>query len=73
MHDIGIHYYDTYEDFTFVTTIADKKKHYIKRQIKAVERATELYGTVTYPSVAEYRWAINSNQIKEFPVVVQYI
>ena len=73
MHESGIHYYDPAEDFTFVTTVADKKKHYSKQQIKAADRVAKLYGTVTYPSVSDYRWYIQSNQIKEFPVTVQDI
>ena len=42
MHESGIHYYDPSEDFNFVTTVADNRKHYSKRQIKASERVTEL-------------------------------
>ena len=53
MHEIDLHYYDPDEYFTLVTTVSDNKKHYIKRQIKSAERAAELYGTVTYPSVAD--------------------
>ena len=33
----------------------------------------ELYGTVTYPYIADYRWAIQSNQIKDCPMKVQEI
>ena len=64
MYDSGPHYYEPDEQFAFVATVEENKKHYIKRHIKAAERAAELYGTVTYPSVADYRWAIQSNQIK---------
>ena len=53
MHESCIHYYDPAEYFTFVTTVADNKKHYSKRQIKAVERAAEIYGNITYPSVVD--------------------
>ena len=53
-HESGIHYYDPSEDFTFITTVADSKKHYSKQQLKAAERAAELYRTLTYPSVADY-------------------
>ena len=53
MHESGIHYYDPDEYFTFVNTVADKKKHYSKRHIKTAERAAEIYGTVTYPYVVD--------------------
>ena len=61
INEIGIHYYDSAEDFTFVTTVTDNKKHYRNRQIKAAERAEEIYGTVTYTYVADYIWEIQSN------------
>ena len=53
MHESGIHYYEPDEYFTFVNTVADKKKHYSKRHIKTAERAAEIYGTVTYPYVVD--------------------
>ena len=52
MHERSLQYYDQAEDFSFVTTVADNKKHYSKQHIKSAERAEELYGTFTYPSVA---------------------
>ena len=64
MHDSGLHYYNPAEYFTLVTTFAENEKNYSKQQIKSAEMAAELYGTVTYPSVPDYRWAIQSNQIK---------
>ena len=53
MHDSGLHFYDSAKDFTFVTIISDNRKHYSKQNIKAAERTTYLYRTVTYPSVAD--------------------
>ena len=35
---IFLHYYDSAEYFTLVTTVADKKKHYSKQYIKTEER-----------------------------------
>ena len=73
IHDSGIHYYGRAEYFTLLATVADNKKRYINQQIKAEERALELYRAVTYTSVADYRWAIHINQIKDFPATLQYI
>ena len=73
MHDSGLHYYDPDEYLTFVTTVADNRKNYIKQKIKVEERAEEIYGNVTYPSVSDYRWYIHSNKIKECPVTAQDI
>ena len=58
IHESGLHYYDPAEYFTFVTTVTENNKYYIKRYIKVAERVAELYGTVTYPSVLDYIWAI---------------
>ena len=58
MYESGLHYYDPAEYFTFVTTVTENNKYYIKRYIKVAERVAELYGTVTYPSVLDYIWAI---------------
>ena len=71
MHKSGLHYYDPAEDFTFVTTVTDNKKHYIKLHIKAEDMSEELYEIVTYTYVADHRWVIKSNQIKDSHVTVQ--
>ena len=73
MHEFGIHYYESAEYFTFVTTVAGNKNHYRKRQIEAAERAAELYVAVIYTFVADCRWVIQSSQIKECPLTVQDI
>ena len=73
MHESDLHYFGPAEYFTFVIKVAENKKHYIKQHIKASVRAAYTYGTVTYTYVSDYIWAIQSNQIKEFPVTVQDI
>ena len=73
MHESGLHYYNPDEYFTFINTLADNKRYYSKRQIKAAERASDIYGTFTYTSVADYIWDIQSNQINDCPVIVQEI
>ena len=73
MHKSGLHYYEPAEDFTFVTTVVDNKKHYRKRHIKEAERSAYIYGNVTYPAVVDCRLYTQSNQIKEWLVTVKYI
>ena len=73
MNESGLHYYDPAEYSTFVTTVAYNKKHHSKLHMKETERTEYPYGTFTYPSVADYIWATQSNHIKEFPVTVQDI
>jgi hypothetical protein len=61
------------EDVAFVNTVSSNKEGFSKRQIKAAEVARTLYATLSYPSAKDYRWAIQSNQIKDCPVTVQDI
>ena len=74
MHANGLHCYDPREDitqFAFTETVAGNKKGFTKQQIKGAETAKSLYTTLSYPSVKDYKWAIHSNQIKNFPVTVE--
>jgi hypothetical protein len=72
MHSCGLHYYEpTDKDFTFINTVDDNKKAFSKRQLKGAELARTLYATLGYPSVKDFKWVIQSNQIKDCPVTVQ--
>ena len=67
MHANGLHCYDPREDitqFAFMETVAGNKKGFTKRQIKGAETAKNLYTTLLYPYVKDYKWVIHSNQIK---------
>ena len=64
MYESGLHYYDTYEYFTFVTTVVYNKKLYSRLRIKSSDRTSDIYGNVTYTSVAYYIWSIQKHQIK---------
>ncbi len=72
MHESGLHYYDPRnEDFTFVTTVSGNKIGFTKRQIKGAELARSLYAKLSYPSWKDFKWVIQSNQIKDCPVTVE--
>ena len=74
MHANGLHCYDPREyitQFAFMETVAGNKKGFTKRQIKDAENAKNLYTTLSYPSVKDYKWVIHSNQIKNCPVTVE--
>jgi hypothetical protein len=75
MHKRGIHYYDPRKEhhLTFVNTVSENKTGFTKRQIKCAEIAQNLYKTLSYPSMKEFKWVIWSNQIKDFPMTIQYI
>jgi hypothetical protein len=73
MHYSGLHYYDPKDNLVFIQTVSDNKKNYTKRQVSGAERARALYATLGYPSMKDFRWAVQSNQIMDCPVTVQDI
>jgi hypothetical protein len=75
MHKCGIHYYDPRNEkhLTFVNTVSKNKEGFTKRQIKSAELARTLYKTLSYPSMKNFNWVIQSNQIKDCTVTVQDI
>jgi hypothetical protein len=75
MHKRGLHYYDPRKEhhMTFVNTVSENKTGFTKRQIKCAEIARNLYTTLRYPSMTDFKWAIRSNQIKYCPVTIKYI
>jgi hypothetical protein len=72
MHKSGLHYYDPSKEhhMTFVNTVLENKTGFTKRQIKRAEIARNLYKTLSYPSMKDFKWAILSNQIKDCPVKI---
>jgi hypothetical protein len=75
MHKSGLHYYDPRKEhhLTFVNTVSENKTGFTKRQIKCAEIARNLYKTLSYPSMKDFKWVIQSNQIKDCPVMIQDI
>jgi hypothetical protein len=58
---------------TFVNTVSENKTGFTKRQIKCAEITRNLYKTLSYPSMKDFKWVIWSNKIKDCPVTIQYI
>jgi hypothetical protein len=75
MHKSGLHYYDPRKEqhMTFVNTVSENKTGFTKRQIKCAEIARNLYKTLSYPSMKDFKSVIRSNQIKDCPVRIQDI
>jgi hypothetical protein len=75
MHKCGLHYYDPRNEkhLAFVNTVSEKEEGFTKRQIKGAELAQTLYKTLSYPTMKDFKWVIQSNQIKDCPVTVQDI
>jgi hypothetical protein len=75
MHKSGLHYYDPRKEqhLTFVNTVSENKTGFTKRQIKCAEIARNLYKTLSYPSMKDFKWVIRSKQIKYCPMAIQDI
>jgi hypothetical protein len=74
IHKRGLHYFDQRDsEFTFVNTVSENKAGPTKRQIKDAEVARSLYSNLNYPSWKDFRWIIQSNQIKDCPVTVEHV
>jgi hypothetical protein len=75
MHKSGLRYYDPRKEhhLTFVNTVSENKTGFTKRQIKCADIARNLYKTLSYLSMKDFKWAIRSNQIKYCPVMIQDI
>jgi hypothetical protein len=58
---------------TFVNTVSENKAGFTKRQIKCAEIARNLYKTLSYPSMKDFKWVTRINQIKDCPVTIQDI
>jgi hypothetical protein len=57
----------------FFNTVSENKEGFTKRHIKGAELARTLYKTLSYPSMKDFKWVIQINQMKDCPVTVQYI
>jgi hypothetical protein len=72
MHESGLHYFvPDNKDFIFVNTVSGNKEGFSQRQIKGAELEKTLYAKLGYPSIKDFKWVIQSNQISDCPVTVQ--
>jgi hypothetical protein len=73
MHSSGLHYHDPSDaDLNFnINTVSENMSQYTKRQVQGAQRARTLYTTLGYPSIKDFKWVIQSNQIKDCPVTVE--
>lgn len=44
---------------------------FYKRQVEAAEKAQGLYAGLVYPSMMDYKWILESNQVENCPVSVE--
>jgi hypothetical protein len=73
-HSSGLHYNDPSEgkNFQFITTVSGNKAHFTERQIKRAEKARFLYTSLVCPSVKDFRWVVQSNDlIKDCTISVE--
>ncbi len=71
-HNSGLHFYGPKQEaFSFVVTVAVNMKHFSKRQIVGAEKARSLTAGVAFPSEPDYKWILQSNQVRECPVTAE--
>jgi hypothetical protein len=62
MNKSGLHYYDPRKEqhLNFVNTVSENKTGFTNRQIKCAEIARNMYKTLSYPSMKDFKWVIRS-------------
>jgi hypothetical protein len=57
MYESELHFYDTRKEnhLTFVNTVSENKTRFTKRQIKCAELARNMYKTLSYPSMKDFK------------------
>jgi hypothetical protein len=75
MHKSGLQYHDPRKEahLTFINTVCENKEGFTQRHIKGADLARNLYKTLSYLSMKDFKWVIQSNQINDCPVTFQYI
>jgi hypothetical protein len=75
IHESGLHYYDPRKEahLTFVNTVSKNKECFTQMQIKGADLTRKLYKILSYPSMKDFKWVIQRNQIKHCPVTFQDI
>ena len=72
MNEYGIHcYYPTDKAVVLIYAISRNKQGFSKRKVNGAEQAKTLYVKLGYPSVKDFRWVVQSQQIIDCPVTVQ--
>ena len=73
-HDSGLYVFkDNFTNapvsgYTMVTTVAEQKKLFSKREVKAADVARDLYRKIGRPSEAEFQDILKRNLIRDCPV-----
>jgi hypothetical protein len=68
MHESGLHNVFLHnEALVFVNAVSGNKEGFIQRQIKGAELAKTLCANLGCPSIKDFTWVIQSNQISDHP------
>jgi hypothetical protein len=72
MHASGLHCFDPRDKaFVFLNAVSGNKEGFSQREIKGAETAKALHAKLGCPSMRDYKWVIQSNQIKDCPVTAR--
>ena len=72
-HTTGLHTTPLDAKVAMLNTVEENKCMYSKRQVARAEEARNLYHVIGYPSVRDFKHIIQTNQLKNCPVTVEYI
>ena len=72
----GLHVYDPCDkrglaSFCFLETVDENKAMFTNKQISSAEKARNLHAGLAFPSMSDYKWALQANLLRDCPVTVQ--
>ncbi len=75
-HPSGLHVHDPddpwgHASYSFIETVEENMAMFTKHQIVNAKLARKLQAGMAYPSIPDLKWVVQSNQIKDCPVIAQ--
>ena len=75
-HPSGLHVYDPCDkrglaSFCFLETVDENKAMFTNKQVSSAEKARNLHAGLAFPSMSDYKWALQANLLRDCPVTVQ--
>ena len=74
MHLSGPHCFNPDDkEFMFISTVSENMKDFMKQQVQHAKVARVLYCKLGFPSIKDFKWVAQSDQIWDCPVTVTNI
>lgn len=72
MHQSSLHCFDPRDKaFVFLDTVSGHKEGFSQREVKGAQQAKTLHAKLGHPSAKDFKWVIQSDQIKDCPATAQ--